>query len=94
MASRGAGSPAQRYGLPTNVLIVAVDGRPISGLGDFLQAVAKRADREEVLLHLRTASGARRALSLRLDMHYWPTWLLRAEKGTWRPEPLMVATSQ
>ncbi|MFW5824100.1 MAG: trypsin-like peptidase domain-containing protein [Marinobacter sp.] len=84
IASRSAGSPAQRYRLPTNALIVAVDGQPVGDIEDFLARLAEKPRAESVLLHLMTATGRRAAVAVRQEPHYWPLQRLRWQEGEWR----------
>lgn len=84
IASRSAGSPAQRYRLPTNSLIVAVNGKPVADLEDFLAQVAEQPRAEAVLLHLVTATGRRLAIAVRPEPYYWPVQRLRRQNGEWQ----------
>jgi len=84
IASRTAGSPAKRYGLPTNSLIVAVNGEPVANVPEFLKHVADSPRAEAVLLHVVTATGRRLAVAVRSEPHYWPVQRLHRHQGEWR----------
>ncbi|KAL7090216.1 hypothetical protein ACP275_12G026500 [Erythranthe tilingii] len=80
------GSPAHRYGLYALQWIVEVNGKPTPDL-DALVAVSKEIEHGEFVrvktIHL---NGKPRVLSLKQDLHYWPTWELRfdTETAIWR----------
>ncbi|PNW85316.1 hypothetical protein CHLRE_03g180650v5 [Chlamydomonas reinhardtii] len=81
------GSPAHRYGLYALHWIQQVNGVDTPDLDSFLAAVANIGDGQFVRLkvcHLETTQP--KVLTLKLDLHYWPTWELRLDPGTcsWR----------
>ncbi|KAK4416427.1 Protease Do-like 7 [Sesamum alatum] len=76
------GSPAHQYGLYALRWIVEVNGKPTPNL-DALVAVIKEIDHGEFVrvktIHL---TGRPRVLTLKQDLHYWPTWELRFDPET------------
>ncbi|KAK4393562.1 Protease Do-like 7 [Sesamum angolense] len=81
-----SGSPTQRYGLYALQWIVEVNGKPTPNL-DALVAVTKEIEHGE-FVRVRTIhlNGRPRVLTLKQDLHYWPTWELRFDPETamWR----------
>ncbi|PIA33529.1 hypothetical protein AQUCO_04100162v1 [Aquilegia coerulea] len=80
------GSPAHRYGLYALQWIVEVNGKLTPDLDSFVE-VAKGLEHEE-FVRIRTVhlNGKPRVLTLKQDLHYWPTWELTfdAETAMWR----------
>ncbi|KAI3462600.1 hypothetical protein Pfo_019263 [Paulownia fortunei] len=80
------GSPVHLYGLYALQWIVEVNGKPTPDLDAFV-AVTKEIEHGEFVrvktVHL---NGKPRVLSLKQDLHYWPTWELRFDPTTamWR----------
>jgi S1-C subfamily serine protease len=77
------GSPANRYGLSPNRLIVAVDDRDVTDLDSFLAAVADRPDRRSVRLRSVGLDGRTDVMTLKLDLEFWPTTELRRNGKGW-----------
>jgi S1-C subfamily serine protease len=77
------GSPANRYGLSANRLIVAVDDRDVADLDGFLAAVADRPDRSSVRLRTVSLDGRTDVMTLKLDLEFWPTTELRRNGKGW-----------
>ncbi|KAL8044748.1 hypothetical protein ABFX02_08G066000 [Erythranthe guttata] len=80
------GSPGNRYGLYGTQWIVQVNGKPTPDL-DAFSAVTKEIEHGEfVRLNTIYLSGKPRVLTLKQDLHYWPTWELRFDPETamWR----------
>jgi S1-C subfamily serine protease len=82
------GSPATRYGLFAGRRIVEVDGRPTPDLDAFIAAVRGRADRSAVRLKTITWNGTTDVITLKLDLHYWPTDELRLTPDGWQRTPI------
>ncbi|KAL0378006.1 UNVERIFIED_CONTAM: Protease Do-like 7 [Sesamum radiatum] len=81
-----SGSPTQRYGLYALQWIVEVKGKPTPNL-DALVAVTKEIEHGEFVRVRTIHLNARpRVLTLKQDLHYWPTWELRFDPETamWR----------
>ncbi|KAK6152844.1 hypothetical protein DH2020_012483 [Rehmannia glutinosa] len=80
------GSPVHRYGLYALQWIVEVNGKPTPDLDAFV-AVTKEIEHGE-FVRVRTIhlNGKPRVLTLKQDLHYWPTWELRFDPETamWR----------
>ncbi|KAJ3692426.1 hypothetical protein LUZ60_012776 [Juncus effusus] len=80
------GSPVHRYGLYALQWIVEVNGKKTPDLETFIQ-VAKGLEHSEFVrvktVHL---NGKPRVLTLKQDLHYWPTWELcfDPETAMWR----------
>ena len=77
------GSPASRYGLYGQRLIVAVDEQPVNDLDDFRRAIAGKGDREDVRLTTLDDDGRRRAVTLKTDLTFWPTYEVRWTEDGW-----------
>ena len=77
------GSPATRYKLFAGRRIVEVDGRATPDLDAFIAAVRGRADRSSVRLKTITWNGSVEVITLKLDVHYWPTYELRRLPTGW-----------
>jgi len=78
------GSPATRYQLFAGRRIVAVDGRPTPDLDAFLAAVQGRPDRSSLRLTTVTWNDTTEVITLKLDLHYWPTFDLRRLPDGWQ----------
>jgi len=78
------GSPATRYQLFAGRRIVAVDGRPTPDLDAFLAAVQGRPDRSSLRLTTVTWNDSTEVITLKLDLHYWPTVDLRRFPDGWQ----------
>ncbi|KAM3225560.1 hypothetical protein ACQJBY_058354 [Aegilops geniculata] len=80
------GSPVHRYGLYALQWIVEVNGQPTPDLESFIQVVKGLEDREFVRVKTVHLNGKPRVLTLKQDLHYWPTWELtfEPETDTWK----------
>jgi len=82
------GTPAERHRLRPTLRILAAGGRPTPDLAAFQAAVGELRDGDSVRLRVADLEGKLEVLSLELDLHYWPTALLRREPTGWqRLEP-------
>ncbi|GAQ82286.1 hypothetical protein KFL_001060190 [Klebsormidium nitens] len=79
------GSPVHRYALYALQWILEVNGRPTPNLDAFLAAVNKVKHGAFVRLKTVHLNGKPKVLSLKQDLHYWPTWELKLdpESGRW-----------
>jgi S1-C subfamily serine protease len=86
------GTPAERHRLHPTLRILAAGGRPTPDLAAFQAAVAEVGDGEAVRLRVADLEGKLELLSVELDLHDWPTALLRREESGWRRSlPALVA---
>jgi S1-C subfamily serine protease len=80
------GSPAHKYSLRAAHWIVEVNGKPTPNLDTFLE-VAKTVDANEfVRLKIRGLQDRLSVTTLKLDLHYWPTWFLEKKGQDWTLE--------
>jgi S1-C subfamily serine protease len=82
------GSPSTRYKLYAGRRIVEVDGRPTPDLDAFIAAVRGRPDRSAVRLKTVTWNGTVDVITLKLDLHYWPSYELRRTPAGWERTPV------
>ncbi|KAF8048006.1 hypothetical protein N665_2726s0003 [Sinapis alba] len=80
------GSPAHRYGLYALQWIVEVNGKKTPDLNAFADATKELEHGQFVRLRTVHLNGKPRVLSLKQDLHYWPTWELMFDPETalWR----------
>ncbi|KQK00995.1 protease Do-like 7 isoform X2 [Brachypodium distachyon] len=80
------GSPVHRYGLYALQWIVEVNGQPTPDLESFIQVVKGLENGEFVRVRTVHLNGKPRVLTLKQDLHYWPTWQLtfEPETDTWQ----------
>jgi S1-C subfamily serine protease len=83
IASYKYGSPATRYGLYAIQRIVEVDGKTITTLDDFIEAVQDKAHLDSVLIKTIDFSNNPKVVTLRVNNHYWPFYELRWVNGEW-----------
>ncbi|KAF5749985.1 protease Do-like 7 isoform X1 [Tripterygium wilfordii] len=82
------GSPVHRYGLYGLQWIVEVNGRPTPDLDAFVNVTKGLEHGEFVRVKTIHLNGKPRVMSLKQDLHYWPTWELKLDRDTaiWRRE--------
>ncbi|GAV73129.1 PDZ_1 domain-containing protein/PDZ_2 domain-containing protein/Trypsin_2 domain-containing protein [Cephalotus follicularis] len=80
------GSPVHRYGLYALQWIVEVNGKPTPDLDAFVSVTKELEHGEFVRVRTVHLNGKPRVLTLKQDLHYWPTWELRfdADSAMWR----------
>ncbi|KAF2295390.1 hypothetical protein GH714_032731 [Hevea brasiliensis] len=80
------GSPADRYGLCALCWIVEVNGKPTPDLDAFVSLTKELGSEEFVRIRTIKLNGKPQVLTLKQDLHYWPTWELRFDPDTaiWR----------
>lgn len=78
------GSPAAQYGLKATRRIVAVNGEPIADLDALLEVVDAMANRDTMELTTERLDGHIEVSTLRLDLHYWPTFEVRQTESGWQ----------
>ncbi|KAD5960906.1 hypothetical protein E3N88_12378 [Mikania micrantha] len=76
------GSPVHRYGLYALQWIVEVNGKPTPDLETFVTVTKGIENGEFVRLKTVHLNGKPRVLTLKQDLHYWPTWELRFDPNT------------
>ncbi|KAK1440631.1 hypothetical protein QVD17_06460 [Tagetes erecta] len=79
---RSHGSPVHRYGLYALQWIVEVNGKPTPDLEAFVNVTKEIENGEFVRLKTVHLNGKPRVLTLKQDLHYWPTWELRFDPDT------------
>ena len=79
------GSPSSRYDLAPTSHIIEVDSTPTPTLEAFLSCTRHKRDGEVLRLKYVDLEGRRRMTTLKLDLKYWPTFLLTRDKasGEW-----------
>ncbi|BBN17184.1 pro-apoptotic serine protease NMA111 [Marchantia polymorpha subsp. ruderalis] len=89
------GSPVHRYGLYALQWIVEVNGRPTPDLQTFIEVTEDSEHGAFVRVKTVHLNGKPRVLTLKQDLHYWPTWELRLDCGTatWRRRTIKSNTN-
>ncbi|KAK3012578.1 hypothetical protein RJ639_009727 [Escallonia herrerae] len=84
------GSPAHRYGLYALQWIVEVNGKPTPDLDAFLNVTKELEHGQFVRVRTVYLNGKPRVLTLKQDLHYWPTWEVRFDLDTaiWRRQTI------
>ncbi|XP_048495414.1 protease Do-like 7 isoform X2 [Beta vulgaris subsp. vulgaris] len=80
------GSPAHRYGLYALQWIVEVNGKPTPDLDTFVSLTKELEHGDYARVRTVHLNGKPRVLTLKQDLHYWPTWEVRFDPNTslWR----------
>ncbi|GAB4832400.1 Protease Do-like 7 [Ancistrocladus abbreviatus] len=76
------GSPVHRYGLYALQWIVEVNGKPTPDLDAFVKVTKELQDGEFARVRTVHLNEKPRVLTLKQDLHYWPTWELRFDSDT------------
>ncbi|XP_004503142.1 protease Do-like 7 isoform X2 [Cicer arietinum] len=76
------GSPVHRYGMYALQWIVEINGKPTPDLDSFVNVTKELEHREFVRVKTIYLNGKPRVLTLKQDLHYWPTWELRFNPDT------------
>ncbi|XP_028197148.1 protease Do-like 7 isoform X4 [Glycine soja] len=71
------GSPVHRYGLYALQWIVEINGKPTPNIDSFVKVTKELEHGEFVRVRTIHLNGKPRVLTLKQDLHYWPTWELR-----------------
>ncbi|XP_043703011.1 protease Do-like 7 isoform X2 [Telopea speciosissima] len=89
------GSPVHRYGLYALQWIVEVNGKLTPDLEAFVDAVKGLEHGEFVRIKTVHLNGKPRVLTLKQDLHYWPTWELSFDPDTamWRRRTIKALDS-
>ncbi|MEC8380325.1 MAG: hypothetical protein VXZ96_08385, partial [Myxococcota bacterium] len=67
---------------PTN-RIVAVNGTEVDNLDEFLSVVQQSNHSEPMRLSVLSLRDVPSTIVLRMDYHYWPTYMLERKDGSW-----------
>ncbi|KAK4772827.1 hypothetical protein SAY87_027846 [Trapa incisa] len=80
------GSPVHRYGLYALQWIVEVNGKPTPDMDAFISVTKGLEHGQFVRVRTVHLNGKPRVLTLKQDLHYWPTWELRfdPDSAMWR----------
>ena len=84
------GSPSSRYDLAPTSHIIEVDSTPTPDLDAFLKCTAHKRDGEVLRLKYVDLEGRCRMTTLKLDLKYWPTFLLQRDAATGEWERRML----
>ncbi|KAK1279930.1 Protease Do-like 7 [Acorus gramineus] len=89
------GSPVHRYGLYALQWIVEINGKLTPDLETFVDVTKGLEHGEFVRVRTVHLNGKPRVLTLKQDLHYWPTWELRfdPETATWRRSTIKAVDS-
>ncbi|KAK9700240.1 hypothetical protein RND81_08G225800 [Saponaria officinalis] len=89
------GSPAHRYGLYALLWIIEVNGKPTPDLDAFVSVTKELEHGEYARVRTVHLNGKPRVLTLKQDLHYWPTWELRFDIDTalWRRNTIKALDS-
>ncbi|KAA8547739.1 hypothetical protein F0562_004168 [Nyssa sinensis] len=89
------GSPVHRYGLYALQWILEINGKPTPDLDAFVDVTKKLEDGEFVRVRMVHLNGKPRVLTLKQDLHYWPTWEIRFDPDTamWRRKTIKALDS-
>ena len=79
------GSPSSRYDLAPTSHIVEVDSIPTPDIPAFLKCTQHKRDGEVLRIKYVDLEGRKRMTTLKLDLKYWPTFLLKRDEksGEW-----------
>ncbi|KAG4923412.1 hypothetical protein JHK87_048952 [Glycine soja] len=76
------GSPVHRYGLYALQWIVEINGKPTPNIDSFVNVTKELEHGEFVRVKTIHLNGKPRVLTLKQDLHYWPTWELRFDPNS------------
>ncbi|XP_065849840.1 protease Do-like 7 isoform X4 [Euphorbia lathyris] len=84
------GSPADRYGLCSLRWIVEVNGKPTPDLDAIYNVTKELGNEEPIRIRTVNLNGKPQVLTLKQDLHYWPTWELRfdPDSAIWRRDTI------
>jgi len=77
------GSPAHKYSLRAAHWIVEVNGKPTPDLDAFLSVVNSLDASDFVRLKIRGMQDRVSVTTIKMDLRYWPTWLLLKKGNDW-----------
>ena len=78
------GSPARWDGLYRNRFVVAIDGKPVENLDEFLE-IAKAKQQDQITrLTTVSMSGRRSIVTIEPEYNFWPTFEVKLEGTQWQ----------
>ena len=78
------GSPANRYGLRPLNRITEFEGELVNDLEQFLELTKKHQKKEYVRIRLADLIGRESIITLKQDLHYWPTQKIYFDGKDWK----------
>ena len=78
------GSPARWDGLYRNRFVVAVDGKPIENLDEFLEIAKDKQQDQITRLTTVSMSGRRDIVTIEPEYNFWPTFEVKLEGTQWQ----------
>lgn len=82
------GTPAYDEGVRPTRHIVQIDGTEINDLDDFLKVVKTQRDGQAVRVVLEQLDGRIEVRTMKLDLRYWPTTVIRWSDSGWARQEL------
>ncbi|TQV85362.1 trypsin-like peptidase domain-containing protein [Aliikangiella coralliicola] len=80
------GSPANRYGLRPLNRITEFEGEKVESIEQFIQLTQKHRDKDYLRIRLLDLIGRESIITLKQDLHYWPTQKIFKNSAGWRNE--------
>ena len=80
------GSPANRYGLRPLNRITEFEGEEVSDIEQFIQLTQKHRGKDYVRIRLLDLIGRESIITLKQDLHYWPTQKIYRNESGWSNE--------
>ncbi|MFK8079699.1 MAG: trypsin-like peptidase domain-containing protein [Granulosicoccus sp.] len=84
IADTDDGSPALWDGLYRNRFVVAIDGKPVNNLDDFLLAASKKEQDEITRLTTISMSGRKSIVTVEPEYNFWPTYEVKRDSEGWQ----------
>ena len=78
------GSPALWDGLYRNRFVIAMDGKPINNLDEFLQAASAKQQDDITRLTTISMSGRQNIVTVQPEYNFWPTFELKRDENGWQ----------
>jgi len=78
------GSPAHKYNLRAVHWITEVNGTPTPDVDAFVAVVKDLPDGSSLRLKMVGVQDKVMVTTIKIDLHYWPTWLLHKEGTKWK----------
>ena len=78
------GSPALWDGLYRNRFVIAMDGKPINNLDEFLQAASSKQQDDITRLTTISMSGRQNIVTVQPEYNFWPTFELKRDENGWQ----------